>query len=142
MLQLPAVAPKPLTIPTVGAVLLADPDPAVRGWIQPALSLRCGPRIQWVSSVTSLERALLGGECVSLVVANAKLGAESSLRTLARVRSQGCSVPWIVYTAFAENLMRILLSDVNGEVLSSRVVDLANLAEIGNRMARRPQSTA
>jgi DNA-binding NtrC family response regulator len=116
-------------------VLLADPDPIVRGWLKPVL--RPLTEVVEVTTGEELETALLHGDTVGLVVTNARLHTHSALQSLARVRASGASTPFIVYTSFQEALMRVLVSDVEGTVLSSRIVDLDGLGELARGLMRR-----
>lgn len=117
-------------------VLLAETDPVVRGWLAPALERALGVAPDVVEHVQGLERGVLEDE-FHLVISNARLAEDSTLTSLARVRSAGSATPFIVYTSFNDSLMRVLISDSEGTVLSSRVIDLDNLVDLARSLSER-----
>lgn len=110
-------------------VLLAESDRAARGLLLPWLS-ELSTEIEEVVDGSALERALLSGSRYQLVIAGARLPEPSALQVLARVRRQGIRTPFIVVTSVHGNMLRIFMSDSEGTVLSSRVVDGNNLASL------------
>lgn len=121
---------------TRARVLLADADPAVRDWFKPVLGRIIPQDLVEVSSGKDLEAALFRGQSLHLVVTNARLHGHSALASLARVRAAGARTPFIVYTSFQDSLMRILVSDVEGSVLSSRLVGMEDLGELAKSLVR------
>ena len=82
------------------------------------------------SDGNQLEKALLSGARYHLVIASARLPEPSALQVLARVRRNGVATPFIVVTSVHGNMLRIFMSDSEGTVLSSRMVDGQNLASL------------
>lgn len=128
--------------PTTGRVALAEPDPIVRGWLRPVLEHDVGLEVIEAPTAAELERVTLQRGGPDLVVTNSRLGPDSALQTLARVRATGCTTPFLVYTSFRDSLMRVLVSDVEGTVLSSRIVDLDNFGELAEALSRRAAESA
>ena len=116
-------------------ILVADSRQDVRAWVRPALdALR--PEIVELDSCKGLELALFGPTSVDLVVTSSQLGDGSTLQVLARARARGAKTPFIVHTSFQRNLLRVFVSDTQGTVLSSRVVDAENLADLATRLIK------
>jgi DNA-binding response OmpR family regulator len=84
----------------------------------------------------ALERALTESGPYQLVVASARLPEPSALQVLARVRRAGIRTPFIVVASLSthERRMRVFVSDAEGTVLSSRVLDDENLAVLVTRL--------
>ena len=113
-------------------ILIADSDAAVRAWLLPALQPLC---TQVVEARTGVElEQKLAGATFDLVVAGARLPAPSGIAVLAKVRAAGGTTPFIVVTSYLENRVCIFVSDAEGTVLSSRVVDAENLAQVAGRL--------
>jgi CheY-like chemotaxis protein len=110
-------------------LLLAESDRAARGLLLPWLS-ELSAEIEEAHDGHSLEHALLAGGRFHLVIASARLPEPSALQVLARVRRQGVTTPFIVVTSVHGNMLRIFMSDSEGTVLSSRMVDGHNLASL------------
>jgi len=114
-------------------LLLADADPAMREVLLPWLG-NFADRIEQATDGTALERALLSGTRYHLVIANARLPEPSALQVLARVRRQGVATPFIVVTSIHGNMLRVFVSDSEGTVLSSRMLDGPNLSSLITNM--------
>lgn len=110
-------------------LLLAEADRAARGLLLPWLS-ELGSEIEEVRDGDQLEKALLSGTRYHLVIASARLPEPSPLQVLARVRRGGVTTPFIIVTSVHGNMLRIFMSDSEGTVLSSRMVDGQNLASL------------
>ena len=110
-------------------LLRAEADRAARGLLLPWLS-ELGTDIEEVRDGNQLEKALLSGARYHLVIASARLPEPSALQVLARVRRNGVTTPFIVVTSVHGNMLRIFMSDSEGTVLSSRMVDGQNLASL------------
>ncbi len=74
--------------------------------------------------------ALLNRGPFQLVLASAQLGRESSLQSLARVRQAGNDTPFLVIGQNQGETLRVFVSDGEGVVLSSRVLNGENLARL------------
>ena len=77
-----------------------------------------------------LEDALRLHGPFELVLASAQLGSESSLQSLARVRQTGDSTPFLVLGHSQGETLRVFVSDGEGVVLSSRMLNAENLARL------------
>lgn len=110
-------------------ILLADADPASRSRLRPRLAALCA-EVHESSSGAALEAALLEGGPYNVVVASARLPEPSALQVLARVRRHGLRTPFIVVTSVHGGLMRCFVSDTEGTVLSSRMLDHENLSTL------------
>lgn len=106
-------------------ILLADPEAGNREVFWQQLST-LGEVIE-AKDGNGLEDALLSRGPFQLVVANAKLPEPSALQVLARVRRAGIRTPFIVVSSVHQNHLRVFVSDSEGTVLSSRMVDANNL---------------
>jgi DNA-binding response OmpR family regulator len=116
-------------------VILADADAEQCEWVEPMLPSAAS--VTRVSTQAELELALAAGKC-DLVIAAARLETEGALETLSRVRSGGDRTPFIVYSSLREPLMRVLVSQVDEALLSSRVLDLQGLARTARMVLDRP----
>lgn len=108
-------------------ILLADADSQNRE----SLRSRLMPLVSELREATSgeeLESALMADGPFHCVLASARLPEPSALQVLARVRRHGVRTPFIVVTSVHGNLLRIFVSDAEGTVLSSRMVDGGNLS--------------
>jgi DNA-binding response OmpR family regulator len=123
--------------PTKRRVILADSDAVQRGWLEPVLPSAMA--VTGVGTGAQLESELLTGR-FDLVIASARLDSDSTLQTLARIRANGDRTPFIVYSSLRESLMRVLVSQVDETLLSSRVLDLDGLASTARMLLdRRPK---
>jgi DNA-binding NtrC family response regulator len=106
-------------------ILLADPDPQnhERFWTRLALMAE----LTTAKDGSEIEDALISRGPFQLVVASAKLPEPSALQVLARVRRVGIKTPFIVVSSVHQNHLRVFVSDTEGTVLSSRMVDADNL---------------
>lgn len=114
-------------------ILLADADAANRAKLRPRLAA-LATEVYESSSGAALEAALLEGGPFNVVVASARLPEPSALQVLARVRRQGLRTPFIVVTSVHGGLMRCFVSDTEGTVLSSRMLDQDNLSTLISTM--------
>ena len=122
-------------------ILLADRDPAIRSQIKPILrGLRA--EISETDSGEHLERLLKHDGPFDLVITNAQLPAQSGLQVLARCRADGVRTPFIVVTSVHRLLLRVFVSDAEGTVLSSRMVDGDNLATLAESLIERGDGPA
>lgn len=106
-------------------ILLADGDKGNRELFWDRLS-SLGDVVE-AKDGAALEEALLSRGPFQLVVANAKLPEPSALQVLARIRRAGIRTPFIVVSSVHQNHLRVFVSDSEGTVLSSRMVDSNNL---------------
>ena len=108
-------------------ILLADADSENRQSLKPSLE-SLGAELKEASTGEELEHALLREGPFHCVVASARLPEPSALQVLARARRHGVRTPFIVVTSVHGKLLRIFVSDAEGTVLSSRMVDGGNLS--------------
>jgi DNA-binding response OmpR family regulator len=137
--MIPALAtavPAPPRQPTPRRVLLADAEAARGAPLERCLADLVSTSVVRVETRPQLEQALQAGD-FDLVVTASRLGPESALQSLARVRSGGDQTPFIVYSALHASLMRVLVSDTEGALLSSRVVHLSDLLETASALIER-----
>jgi CheY-like chemotaxis protein len=108
-------------------IALADGDAKVREWLRQPLS-RLTASINEATTGAELEALLEDERPFDLVITSAQLpGGRSGLQVLARLRSSGSTTPFIVVTSIHQESLRVFVSDAEGTVLSSRVVDPQNL---------------
>jgi DNA-binding response OmpR family regulator len=115
------------------SVAIADGDRATRAWLKPLLGLP-GARIQEVEDGDALERLLQESGRFDLVITSSTLPVRSGLSVLARARCRGSTTPFIVVTSVHGNLLRVFVSDADGTVLSTRVVDGDNLRNLAQNL--------
>lgn len=116
-------------------ILVADADETSRLWLVNTLS-QLGAQVVEVTNGKELQHQLTREGSFSLVVTQARLPAPSGLQVLANTRAARSTTPFIVITSFQRNLLRIFVSDAEGAVLSSRVVDSSNLTEVARGLLR------
>lgn len=122
-------------------ILLADRDPVVRSQIKPILhALRAD--VSEAESGQHLEDLLRDQGPFDLVITNAQLPVRSGLQVLARCRADGVRTPFIVVTSVHQLLLRVFVSDAEGTVLSSRMVDGDNLATLAGSLIERGNGPA
>jgi CheY-like chemotaxis protein len=120
-------------------IALADADANVRDWLRLPLS-RLTANISEAASGPELEALLQEEGPFDLVITSAQLpGGRSGLQVLARLRSSGSTTPFIVLTSIHRESLRVFVSDAEGTVLSSRVVDPQNL--VGLAASLMPRSS-
>jgi DNA-binding response OmpR family regulator len=103
-------------------ILVVDTDDSAYAWIAPSLHNHLSAVVEQLRSGGELyDKLMVGG--ADLVITNAQLPEHSGLQVLARCRAHDSTVPFIVFTAFPDDCMRVFVSDADGTVLSSRVVD-------------------
>ncbi len=107
-------------------ILLADADKTNREMFWATLCTLADEVVE-AHDGSSLEDALLAQGPFHLVVASAKLPEPSALQVLARIRRVGIRTPFIVISSVHQNHLRVFVSDTEGTVLSSRMVDANNL---------------
>ncbi len=81
-----------------------------------------------------LEDLLRGSGPFDLVITDAQLPVRSGLQVLARCRTDGVRTPFIVIQSVHQLLLRVFVSDAEGTVLSSRMVDGDNLASLAGNL--------
>lgn len=114
-------------------ILLADRDPDIRNRIKPILH-GLSASVDETDSGQHLEELLRGSGPFDLVITNAQLPVKSGLQVLARCRADGVRTPFIVIQSTHELLLRVFVSDAEGTVLSSRMVDSENLATLATSL--------
>ncbi len=122
---------KKLTDPMVrrAKILIAIVEDTLAARIRSALT---GTQADLVSLQPGdqLEDAMRMHGPFELVLASAQLGRESSLQSLARVRQAGNSTPFLVLGQTQGETLRVFVSDGEGVVLSSRMLNAENLARL------------
>ena len=117
-------------------ILIADPDPQIRAWLKPPLGNIASVVLE-AATGPELESLLRAEGPFHLVITNAKLPSQSGVEILARARSSGNRTPFIVVTSIQERLLRVYVSDAEGTVLSSRVLDADNLGVLVATLLKR-----
>lgn len=109
-------------------VLVAEPNVSAREWLAPLVREVGGHMIE-VETGLELQLALARGG-YDLVVTHARLPTPSGLQVLASARAAGSTVPFIVITSFEQGSVRVFVSDQEGTVLSSRVLNAEQLTTL------------
>jgi DNA-binding response OmpR family regulator len=121
-------------------IVLAEADEKVRDWLRRPLARLTG-NVREATTGPELEALLREEGPFDLVITNAQLPGQSGLQVLARLRARGEVTPFIVVTSIHESLLRVFVSDAEGTVLSSRMVDPNNLVALASSlMPRMPPS--
>ncbi len=110
-------------------ILLAIPDAPLLERVRKALANTDADQAALTPGVELVD-ALLNQGPFQLVLASAQLGRESSLQSLARVRQAGNDTPFLVLGQNQGETLRVFVSDGEGVVLSSRVLNAENLARL------------
>ena len=110
-------------------ILIADPQSETTGRISPLLRT-LSPHVVEADDGEGLERAVLEQGPFDLVVSNSRLPGQSGLQVLARVRQAGVTTPFIILASLHEHSLRVFVSDGDGIVLSSRMVNADNFATL------------
>lgn len=122
-------AAAPLDPMTSPRVLIADSDPTSRRkWAPLVEGLRAN--VTEVDSGDALAAQLTGGERFDLVLSASRLATSSALQVLARVRQMGITTPFVILASMHGSSMRVFVSDGDGIVLSSRMLDAANFSTL------------
>ncbi|MBX3129959.1 MAG: hypothetical protein KF718_24800 [Polyangiaceae bacterium] len=111
-------------------ILLVLPDALLRQRVRRALS-RVHCELIELDSPDEFIKTLNGGR-FKLVIASAQLGRESCLQVLAKVRQAGDGTPFLVLGNNSGSSFRVFVSDGEGVVLSSRVLDSDNLGRLAD----------
>ena len=117
-------------------IVLAEADEKVRDWLRRPLS-RLTANVREAITGQELEALLREEGPFDLVITNAQLPGQSGLQVLARLRARGEATPFIVVTSIHESLLRVFVSDAEGTVLSSRMVDPQNLVAMATSLMPR-----
>ena len=121
-------------------IIIAEPDATTRDWLRPAL-VALAAQIHEVGDGNELERSLEQNGPFDLVITSAQLPMQSGLQVLARARSRGVMTPFVVMTSVHEDLLRVFVSDAEGTVLSSRMVDRDNLLSLAMSLIEASKSS-
>lgn len=122
--------------------VVANPDPELRRWLRSVLS-PLNLEIWEAATGNELEDlvAEAEGEPFALIISSSKLPGPSGLQVLAAARSKGSYTPFIIITSRTGDLVRVFVSDAEGTVLSSRVLDGHNLGVLARGLADKALST-
>lgn len=121
-------------------VLVAEPSAAAREWLAPIVR-KVGGHMVEVETGLELQLALTRSS-YDLVFTHARLSAPSGLQVLASARAAGSTVPFIVSTSFHQGSMRVFVSDQEGTVLSSRVLNAEQLTLLMEGLLRGAKGAA
>jgi CheY-like chemotaxis protein len=114
-------------------IVIAEADANMRAWLGPVLA-PLGARILEAKDGVELEQLLERQGPFDLVITSSQLPLQSGLSVLARVRGRGVLTPFVVVTSVHQFLLRVFVSDAEGTVLSSRVVDGDNLRTLASNL--------
>jgi CheY-like chemotaxis protein len=120
-------------------ILLAEPDPEHRQRLEPLLK-PLGAEVTTAGTGDQLEQRLLELGPFDLVIANSRLTGLSALQVLARCRQRGTRTPFIVLASLSSESWRLFVSDAEGTVLSSRVINPANFVRLVRSMLKSESS--
>lgn len=126
---LSALEPKPM----MPKIVIAEADANMRAWLGPVLA-PLGARVVEAKDGVELEQLLERQGPFDLVITSSQLPLQSGLSVLARVRGRGVATPFVVVTSVHQFLLRVFVSDAEGTVLSSRVVDGDNLRTLASNL--------
>jgi len=118
---------------TMPKIVIAEADPGMRDWLGPVLA-PLGAEIHEARDGNELERMIEQAGPFDLVITSSQLPVQSGLQVLARARGRGVSTPFVVVTSIHQCLLRVFVSDAEGTVLSSRVVDGDNLRTLASNL--------
>jgi CheY-like chemotaxis protein len=110
-------------------IAVAEVDSHTRGWLEPMIG-QLGATVHEAEDGEALERMLEQHGPFSLVITSGRLRLRSGLSVLARARSRGTTTPFIVVASVHGALLRVFVSNAEGTVLSSRLVDGDNLRNL------------
>ncbi len=109
----------------VRRILLVNRDPRIIEWLEePARVLDM--ELLLAESGDDLERALFDDEPVDLVIACASIMGPSGSYVLAKARARGVGAPFMLVMSFPGESVRVTVSEVSNDTLSSHVVDRQN----------------
>ena len=93
-----------------------------------------GAAVTIARSGVELEEALGRDGPYQLVITSAHLPDKTGLGVLAHARSHQIQTPFLVLVSGQRPMVRIMVSDGSGDVLSSRVVNGANLVALSSQL--------
>ena len=120
-------------------IVVAEACAKTRGWLLP-LFRPLGAQVHEAVDGAALESLLDNHGPFDLVVTSSQLPIQSGLSVLARARSRGLQTPFVVVTSVHQYLLRVFVSDAEGTVLSSRLVDGDNLRSLASSLMDRARS--
>ncbi len=124
----PASKPRPRR-----RVLLGCDAAGTYEWLASELA-RTGAEVTVARSGTAVETALEHDGPYQLVITSAHLPDKTGLGVLAHARSLRIETPFLVVVSGQRPMVRIMVSDGTGDVLSSRVVNGANLVALSTQL--------
>jgi CheY-like chemotaxis protein len=119
--------------PMMPKIAIAEADANMRAWLGPVLE-PLGARLHEAKDGSELESLLEREGPFDLVITSSQLPQQSGLQVLARARARGVVTPFVVVTSIHQFLLRVFVSDAEGTVLSSRVVDGDNLRTLASNL--------
>jgi DNA-binding response OmpR family regulator len=114
-------------------VLLGCDAAGTYEWLASELS-RTGADVTIARSGLEVERALEQDGPYQLVITSAHLPDKTGLGVLAHARSLRIETPFLVVVSGQRPMVRIMVSNGTGDVLSSRVVNGANLVALSTQL--------
>lgn len=123
----------------VPKIAVAEACSKTRSWLLP-LFRPLGAQVHEAEDGAELESMLDRDGPFDLVVTSSQLPIQSGLSVLARARSRGVLTPFVVVTSVHQYLLRVFVSDADGTVLSSRLVDGENLRSLASSLMQRARS--
>ena len=136
MTDQPTIPPQSGSRRARARAIVANGDADVRLWLRKLLT-PLNLEVWEAENGTELEEliATANGEPFAIIISSSKLPGPSGLQVLAAARSKGSSTPFIIITSHQRDLVRVFVSDAEGTVLSSRVLDGNNLAVLARNLA-------
>jgi DNA-binding response OmpR family regulator len=114
-------------------VLLGCDRAGTYEWLASEL-VRRGAEVTIARSGIDVEKALENSGPYQLVITSAHLPDKTGLGVLAHARSLRIETPFLVIVSGQRPMVRIMVSDGTGDVLSSRVVNGANLVALSAQL--------
>jgi DNA-binding response OmpR family regulator len=97
-------------------VIVADDDPAMRGWLVAVLR-RKGATIISAASGWELLSLLADEHACDLVISDVRMPLPGGLHALAMARAAGVSTPFLLITAFADDQIRGAAKSLHADLL-------------------------
>ena len=132
MMDQPTIPPQSGSRRARARAIVANGDADVRLWLRKLLTPL---NLEVWEAENGTELATANGEPFAIIISSSKLPGPSGLQVLAAARSKGSSTPFIIITSHQRDLVRVFVSDAEGTVLSSRVLDGNNLAVLARNLA-------
>jgi DNA-binding response OmpR family regulator len=117
-------------------LIIADDDDDFRDWLAIMLA-PLGAEIHQAANGATLWRLIAAGAPADLVITDVRMPAPDGLEVLARVRTGGSSLPFLVISAFADETVRSEAALHGAEVLAKPFTGKQLLARVRQLLSSR-----